>query len=200
MIAKRAAIDEPLVREHLRKLELRGVSDTLGLIERIDVQGGDVVILLRPNGDPTVTRSASDAIRSSVEEIAGVQSVRIEVSAAREPARVRVFQWEVDSDDPSLASGSAEVRLGKWDYTLGWHVHPDDLVYASIQSLQEDRADAHGAARLHPTGRNVAVNLVYDRRRHGIVAIYGTAREFQPFVEAFARAYGIGREDEGAGG
>ena len=46
-----------------------------------------------------------------------------------------------------------------------------------------------GAARLHPVGRTEAVNLVYDATRGAVVAIYGTVRDFRPFVEAFRRGY-----------
>ena len=35
-------------------------------------------------------------------------------------------------------------------------------------------------------GRNVVVNVVYDRRREAVVAVYGTARDFRPFIEAFS--------------
>ncbi len=40
-------------------------------------------------------------------------------------------------------------------------------------------------------GRAIAVNLVYDPRRTAIIAIYGTARDFRPFVEAFRQGYGL---------
>ena len=41
----------------------------------------------------------------------------------------------------------------------------------------------------NPAGRTEAVNLVYDRKRSGIVAIYGTVKDFRPFVGAFRRAF-----------
>jgi len=47
----------------------------------------------------------------------------------------------------------------------------------------------NGEARPNPAGRTEGVNLVYDRRRAGVVAIYGTVKDFRPFVEAFRRAY-----------
>jgi hypothetical protein len=42
---------------------------------------------------------------------------------------------------------------------------------------------------LTPAGRTEAVKLVYDRKRAGIVAIYGTVKDFRPFVEAFRRTF-----------
>ena len=70
--------------------------------------------------------------------------------------------------------------------------HPAELVYVSIQAMGEEQAS--GPERQHPMGRNVVVNLVYDRRREGIAAIYGTARDFRPFVDAFREAFGLDEE------
>ncbi len=95
-----------------------------------------------------------------------------------------VYQWEIDPADPSLISGEAHTKLGDWEYDIWWQAHPSDLVYASIQALRDDTVTA-GPERQHPMGRNVAVNLVYDRRRAAVVAVYGTARDFRPFIEAF---------------
>lgn len=100
-----------------------------------------------------------------------------------------VFQWEINPADPSLESREAGVTLGDWDYEVWFQKHPAGLVYVSIQAMDEDPAG--GAARRHPLGRNVVVNLVYDERRAGVVAIYGTARDFRPFVEAFRIASGL---------
>lgn len=100
-----------------------------------------------------------------------------------------VFQWEIDPTDSTLESGEVSVTQGDWEYEIWFQVHPVGLVYASIQALCEDPAG--GPERQHPVGRNVAVNLVYDRRRGGVVAIYGTARDFRPFVEAFRTACGL---------
>ncbi len=105
-----------------------------------------------------------------------------------------VFQWEVDPADPDIERGETEVVLGEWEYSVWWQIHPTGLVYASLQALREDLADA-GPERPHPMGRNVAVNLVFDSRRRGIVAIYGTARDFRPFVEAFRQAFGITNDE-----
>ncbi len=38
-------------------------------------------------------------------------------------------------------------------------------------------------------GRSEAVNLVYDMDREAVVAVYGTVRDFRPFVDAFRRGY-----------
>lgn len=97
-----------------------------------------------------------------------------------------VFQWEINPADPSLTSGEADVTLGDWEYALWWQRHPTGLLYASIQALAPDVAG--GEARPHPLGRSVVVNLVYDEQRTAVVAIYGTARDFRPFVEAFRTA------------
>lgn len=96
-----------------------------------------------------------------------------------------VFQWEIDPADPSLESVETQVVLGDWEYDIWCQVHPAELVYASIQALSVGSVEEF--ERRHPLGRNVVVNLVYDRRRSAIVAIYGTARDFRPFVEAFRR-------------
>lgn len=103
-----------------------------------------------------------------------------------------VFQWEMDPADPSLETGEVSVRLGDWEYEVWSQVHPAGLVYVSIQAMHDD--PAAGPERQHPLGRNVVVNLVYDRRRAGVVAIYGTARDFRPFIEAFR--IGCGLDDE----
>lgn len=105
-----------------------------------------------------------------------------------------VFQWEMDPADPSLESGEGQVRLGDWDYDVWWQAHPADIVYVSIQALQDDSQCAD-AERAHPMGRNVVVNLVWDRRRRAVVAIYGTTRDFRPFIDAFRTAYDLKEEE-----
>ncbi len=55
--------------------------------------------------------------------------------------------------------------------------------------MRDDRVEHGGAARSHPVGRSEAVNLVYDIDRKAVVAIYGTVRDFRPFVDAFYRGY-----------
>ena len=105
-----------------------------------------------------------------------------------------VLQWEMDPADPTLESGDGQVQLGDWEYDVWWQSHPTDIVYVSIQALQNDseRADAE---RAHPMGRNVVVNLVWDRRREAVVAIYGTTRDFRPFIEAFRIGCGIQKQE-----
>ncbi|HEX7009921.1 MAG TPA: hypothetical protein VF184_08060 [Phycisphaeraceae bacterium] len=108
---------------------------------------------------------------------------------------VPVTQWEVDPQSPSSQSGEADLTLDGWDFSLWWQVHPADLVYVSIQALRDDTNEPDRGARPHPVGRAVAVNLVYDQRRGAVVAVYGTARDFRPFIRAFAQAFGLIHDD-----
>lgn len=114
-----------------------------------------------------------------------------------------VFQWQIDPTNPAAESGESYLLQGDWEYRLWWQVHAEGLVYASIQAIEDDAVDHGAAARPHPVGRAVAVNLVYDTRRRGVVAIYGTARDFRPFVEVFRQGFrpdaqaGRGRTNEG---
>jgi len=100
-----------------------------------------------------------------------------------------VFQWEVDPMDPSLETGEEHFAEDGWEYDVWWQRHPADLVYVSIQAMFDD--PARGPERQHRVGRNVVVNMVWDDRRRGLIAIYGTARDFRPFVHAFQKAFGI---------
>ena len=111
---------------------------------------------------------------------------------------IPVFQWEIDPDDPSWETREASVSLGDWEYEVWLQEHPAGLTYVAIQALKDDFAG--DAERGHPLGRNVVVNLVYDRRREGVVAIYGTARDFRPFVEAYRMAAGVGGPPSQDGG
>jgi metal-sulfur cluster biosynthetic enzyme len=109
---------------------------------------------------------------------------------------VPVFQWEIDpSDSSGLPYGEHETERGGWLFRLWWQVHPADLVYASISAMAQEGDLVRPSARQHPIGRNVAVNLVYDLQRQGVVAIYGTALDFRPFVEVFLEAYGITKHE-----
>lgn len=108
------------------------------------------------------------------------------VLAARYDGWPPVLQWDIDPADDGRESGQAHLALDGWEYDIWWQRHPEQLRYASIQALVRDAAS--GTAREHPLGRNVVVNLVYDERRRAVTAIYGTARDFRPFVEAFRRA------------
>lgn len=100
-----------------------------------------------------------------------------------------VFQWEINPSEASLPYGEAEIEREGWLFRLWWQMHPAGLVYAAISALAEEDPEERPHARLHPIGRNVAVNLVYDLQRHGVVAVYGTALDFRPFVEVFLEAY-----------
>lgn len=136
----------------------------------------------------SAARSPDDAARP---QRAGPDAVRqSEVRVPRYTGSVPVHQWDIDPTDPRLDRGEAFVELDGWEYRLWWQHHPDELVYVSIQAIKDDTLSDAAFARPHPVGRAVAVNLVYDLRRRAIVAIYGTARDFRPFVEAFWRGYG----------
>jgi metal-sulfur cluster biosynthetic enzyme len=100
-----------------------------------------------------------------------------------------VFQWEIDPHDANAKSGTANLEIGDWEFRVWWQVHPARLVYASIQAMRDDWVGHDGAARSHPVGRSEAVNLVYDIDRMAVVAVYGTVRDFRPFVDAFRRGY-----------
>lgn len=100
-----------------------------------------------------------------------------------------VFQWEVNPDDEGAPTAEEVVLDGDWEFNVWWQALPArGLVYASLQATRPD-VETREEARGHPVGRNDAVNLVYDERRRGVVAVYGTVRDFRPFVDAFRRAY-----------
>ncbi len=101
----------------------------------------------------------------------------------------KVFQWEIDPQDSSAESGAADVELDGWEFHVWWQLHPSNLVYVSIQAMREDQVTHSGGARPHPVGRSEAVNLVYDLDREGVVAIYGTVKDFRPFVVAFHKGF-----------
>lgn len=103
---------------------------------------------------------------------------------------LKVMQWEIDPTDAEAESVQRAVNLDGWEFRVWWQVHAGgELLYTSLQALREDWVDLAGVARRHPVGRTEAVNLVYDRVRDAVVAIYGTVRDFRPFVEAFRLAY-----------
>lgn len=110
-------------------------------------------------------------------------------SSAVYEGELPVLQWEIDPQDPGASSGSADLSIDDWDFRMWWQVHEARLVYTSIQAMQDDEVAHEGAARSHPVGRMEAVNLVYDLDRKAVVAIYGTVRDFRPFVDAFYRSY-----------
>jgi metal-sulfur cluster biosynthetic enzyme len=100
-----------------------------------------------------------------------------------------VFQWQIDPHDSNAQSSTDNLVIGDWEFRVWWQVHPAQLVYASIQAVRGDWVEHGGAARPHPVGRSEAVNLVFDIQRKAVVAIYGTVRDFRPFVDAFHRGY-----------
>ena len=103
---------------------------------------------------------------------------------------VRVLQWDINPQDHEAETYQEEVHLDDWDYRVWWQVHRSaDLLYVSMQAMKEDWVDHDNNAVPHPIGRSEAVNLVYDETRHAVVAIYGTVRDFRPFVKAFGLAY-----------
>lgn len=100
-----------------------------------------------------------------------------------------VYQWEIDPGDEDLDGGEVEHEADGWHFRMWWREHPEELVYASIQALRSDAGRTDAGDPRHPVGRAVAVNLVYDRRREGVAAVYGTVRDFRPFVKAFEDVY-----------
>lgn len=106
-----------------------------------------------------------------------------------------VLQWEVDPTDREARSGEAYLTIGDWEYRMWWQLHTRGLAYASIQAIEDDTLEHGTSARPHPVGTAVAVNLVYDLDREAVVAIYGTARDFRPFVEAFRQGFGLSDAD-----
>jgi metal-sulfur cluster biosynthetic enzyme len=106
-----------------------------------------------------------------------------------------VPQWDIDPTDATLTSGEEHVRLEGWDFEIWWQQHPDELMYVAIQAMSDDTV-TEGPERKHPIGRNVVVNLVYDQRREAVVAVYGTARDFRPFIEAFRIGCGLSPQSQ----
>lgn len=101
---------------------------------------------------------------------------------------VPVFQWQIDPDGPGVETGKVKLSIGSWNYVVLWTAHAEEeLVYGSVRARHWIYYD--GKARPNPAGRTEGVNVVYDARRAGVVAIYGTVKDFRPFVEAFYRAY-----------
>ena len=101
---------------------------------------------------------------------------------------IAVFQWQIDPEDLDAETAKVKLSIGSWNYVVSWAVHgTKDLIYAAIQARHW--IYYNGEARPNPAGRTEGVNLVYDRKREGVVAIYGTVKDFRPFVDAFDRAY-----------
>jgi hypothetical protein len=99
-----------------------------------------------------------------------------------------VFQWQIDPEKAGEEAAKIKLSIDSWNYVVCWTVHsPEELVYASIQARHW--ISHGGKARPNPAGRTEGVNLVYDRKRGGVVAIYGTVKDFRPFVDAFRHAF-----------
>jgi hypothetical protein len=99
-----------------------------------------------------------------------------------------VFQWQIDPETAGQDAAKVRLSIDSWNYVVCWAVHRgQDLVYASLQARHW--ISYGGKSRPNPAGRTEGVNLVYDRKRGGVIAIYGTVRDFRPFVEAFRRAF-----------
>lgn len=106
--------------------------------------------------------------------------------------RLPVFQWEIDPTDTERRCGSAELKYLGWDFRMWWEKHPVGLVYASIQATQGSRENDWQGGWAFPPERTLAVNLVYDEQRQGIISIQGNARNLRPFIEAFLMGFGLG--------
>ncbi|MHC4217742.1 MAG: iron-sulfur cluster assembly protein [Planctomycetota bacterium] len=186
-------------RDEALAAAIRRELDTLDGIERVVVSGGggDGALHL-PILDDAGPNSSLGAGGMALEAGYGpdgpepLPSPESEIPNETYEGWPPVYQWEIDPSDPAPDSGEAQVRLADWEYDIWWQVHPAGLVYASIQALQDDSVTA-GPQREHPMGRNVVVNVVFDRERRAVVAVYGTARDFRPFIEAFR--IGCGLED-----
>ncbi|MBT5408783.1 MAG: iron-sulfur cluster assembly protein [Phycisphaerae bacterium] len=101
-----------------------------------------------------------------------------------------VMQWDIDPTNTEYESGEATVSLLDWQFEIWWQIHPSELMYVAIQAMHEDEINEDNE-RKHPVGRNVVVNLVFDQKREAIISVYGTARDFRPFIEAFQVACDI---------
>ncbi|MCC6142446.1 MAG: hypothetical protein IT368_01440 [Candidatus Hydrogenedentes bacterium] len=106
--------------------------------------------------------------------------------------RIPVFQWEIDPTDTERRCGSAELKYLGWEFRMWWEKHPVGLIYASIQATHGSREKDWQGGWAFPPERTLAVNLVYDEQRQGIVSIQGNARNLRPFIEAFLMGFGLG--------
>lgn len=102
--------------------------------------------------------------------------------------KLPVFQWDIDPAETASETVKVKLSIDSWNFAVCWLRHPEQaLIYASLQARHWIRHD--GKARPNPAGRTEGVNMVFDPQRGGVVAIYGTVKDFRPFVEAFRRAY-----------
>lgn len=157
-------------------------------LDRIEGEGARAKNLLSPEppkeGHPAETADAGEDLADLPPE--GPQGN----SDPSYDGPLPVFQWQLDPDDPEGGEPTkVKLSIDSWNFVVWWLVHEgEDLIYANVHARHWIYYD--GRARPNPAGRTEAVNLVYDARRGGVVAIYGTVKDFRPFVEAFRRAYG----------
>jgi len=146
---------------------------------------------------PNVAPDAGYEDESGPDPLEGPGGIGAEDARAAEwEGEMPVFQWDIDPQAPDAATGEAELEEDDWEFRLWWQEHDAGLVYANLRAIRDDQMDRGGEARAHAVGRAVVVNLVYDPQREGIVALYGTARDFRPFVDAFEEAYVDRKPDE----
>jgi metal-sulfur cluster biosynthetic enzyme len=218
-LVKRVQVNGVTVTVELRPLEGDGFRDEalaaaierelsdLDGVERVKVTGvgrtgdrRDGSSTMTPLHLPILDDSPSDAAMSRADMAPGagygpdgptpLPSPELEIPDDRYEGWPPVYQWQIDPKDPDLVSGEKHVSLGEWEYDIWWQEHPSGLVYAAIQALHDDTMTT-GPQREHPMGRNVVVNIVWDDRRGAVVAVYGTARDFRPFIEAFRIGCGL---------
>ena len=106
--------------------------------------------------------------------------------------RVPIFQWEIDPTDTERPCGSAEIKYLGWDFRMWWEKHPAGLIYASIQATRGSRELDWQGGWASPPHSTLALTLVYDEQRQGIISIQGNARNSRPFIDAFLMAFGVG--------
>jgi metal-sulfur cluster biosynthetic enzyme len=162
-----------------------GIEPTPDVIEG---EGKRARNLLSP--EPPQEGSPAAQLADDEEEVIAAEGPQGNADPAYDGA-LPVFQWQVDPDGNGAAPTKVKLSIDSWNYVVCWIGHSSqDLVYASIQARHW--ISYGGKARPNPAGRVESVNLVYDRRRSGVVAIYGAVRDFRPFVEAFRQAFADG--------
>lgn len=141
---------------------------------------------IEKSGGPLTVDRRTGAGRDAAEpEVLPGETEATEASLEQVP----VFQWDVNPEDATLVSGTAELLGDEYDYWIWWQIHPERLVYASVQGLRHDAVAERHVGHGHSVAPAAGVNLVYDQERHGIVAVYGSVRDFRPFVAAFLKVY-----------
>lgn len=168
---------------------------------RVEMTSGDGQADRLPNGFFDSDPFLEATLRPDIAQGAGYEDdgpsplagPRGDPSATKWQGEIPVFQWEIDPGASKPQDyGEAEAERGGWIFRMWWQIHPSALVYAAISAMDEAEEE-RPSVRPHPVGRNVVVNLVYDLQRKGVVAIYGTALDFRPFVEAFLEGFGVSK-------